>query len=63
DLLANGFMEESQYLDDLRRLGQGAPTSADRQRALFERTGSFDAVTRALADEFEDDVLANVAAR
>ncbi|MHB1298891.1 MAG: carboxylate-amine ligase, partial [Gemmatimonadaceae bacterium] len=50
DLLANGFMEESQYLDDLRRLGQGAPTSADRQRALFERTGSFDAVTRALAD-------------
>ncbi|HVH39777.1 MAG TPA: YbdK family carboxylate-amine ligase [Gemmatimonadaceae bacterium] len=63
DLVANGFMEESQYLDDLRRLGQGAPTSADRQRALFERTGSFDAVTRALADEFEDDVLANVAAR
>jgi carboxylate-amine ligase len=62
ELEADGFMAPSQYLDDLRRIGQGAPTSAERQRALYERTGSFDDVTRALADEFEDDVLASVGA-
>lgn len=62
-LASDGFMDRgTPYFDDLRRLGEGAPTSADRQRAIYERTGSFDAVTRALADEFEDDVLASVAA-
>lgn len=62
-LAVEGFIDgTSSYYENLRRLGEGAPTSADRQRAVFERTGSFDAVTRALADEFEDDVLASVAA-
>lgn len=62
-LSADGFFDRSTpYFDDLWRLAQGAPTSTDRQRAIYERTGSFDAVTRALADEFEDDVLAAVAA-
>ncbi len=61
ELVADGFMADSPQLEDLQRLAAGAPTSADRQRALYERTGSFDEVTRALADEFEDDVLASVA--
>ncbi len=50
------------YFAELRAIGEGAPTSADRQRALYERTESFFAVTRALADEFEDDVLAGIGA-
>lgn len=62
ELEADGYMEPSQYLDDLQRIGRGAPTSAERQRALYDRTGSFDDVTKALADEFEDDVLAAVGA-
>lgn len=63
ELDADGFADEgAPYLDDIRRIGEGAPTSADRQRAIFERTGSFESVTRALAQEFEDDVLSNVAA-
>lgn len=63
ELVAEGFLADSSQLEDLQRLAAGAPTSADRQRALYERTGSFDEVTRALADEFEDDVLASVASR
>jgi carboxylate-amine ligase len=63
ELEAEGFANEGDpYLADIRRIGEGAPTSADRQRAIFERTGTFESVTRALAQEFEDDVLANVAA-
>jgi glutamate---cysteine ligase / carboxylate-amine ligase len=50
------------YVAPLRRLAQGAPTSAERQRAVFERSGSFLAVTQSLADEFEDDLLGSVAA-
>ena len=62
-LSVDGFIDpNSRYFENLKRIADGAPTSADRQRALYERTGSFDAVTRALADEFEDDVLASVAA-
>lgn len=49
------------YLAPLRRLALGAPTSSERQRAVFERTQSFDAVTRSLADEFEEDVLQGIA--
>jgi carboxylate-amine ligase len=60
ELEADGFMAPSPYLEDLRRIAGGAPTSAERQRALFDRTQSFDDVTKALADEFEDDVLASV---
>ncbi len=48
------------YIEPLQRLASGAPTSAERQRAVFERTQSFDAVTRSLADEFEDDILSGV---
>jgi glutamate---cysteine ligase / carboxylate-amine ligase len=41
ELEADGFAEAGMpYLTDIRRIGEGAPTSADRQRALFERTGS-----------------------
>ncbi len=62
-LSVDGFIDPaSRYYENLKRIGEGAPTSSDRQRALYERTGSFDAVTKALADEFEDDVLASVAA-
>jgi carboxylate-amine ligase len=63
ELTADGFLDgASRYAADLRGIADGAPTSAERQRALFERTGSFDAVTKALADEFEDDLLAGTSA-
>lgn len=63
ELATEGYLDRgSAYFDDLARLAAGAPTSADRQRALYERTGSFESITRALADEFEDDVLTGVGA-
>lgn len=63
ELAADGFMDSSSpYFTALRRIADGAPTSAERQRAIYERTQSFDAVTKALADEFEDDVLSGTAA-
>lgn len=62
DLVANAFANEaSPYIADLRRIADGAPTSAERQKAIFDRTGSLLEVTRAIADEFEDDLLAGVA--
>jgi carboxylate-amine ligase len=63
ELLADGHVPQgSPYVDALRRMADGAPTSSERQRAIYERTGSLLEVTRALADEFEDDVLAGVGA-
>jgi hypothetical protein len=62
DLVANGYSSEgSPYISDLRRIADGAPTSAERQKAIFARTGNLLDVTRAIADEFEDDLLAGVA--
>ena len=58
DLEADGFFtDNTSYLPDLRRLADGAPTSALRQMEVFHRTGDLDSVTLALADEFEADVL------
>jgi carboxylate-amine ligase len=63
ELQRDGFAEGSEaYFDELRAIGNGAPTSADRQRALYAKTESFLALTRALADEFEDDVLTGAGA-
>jgi glutamate---cysteine ligase / carboxylate-amine ligase len=63
ELQAGGFADGSErYFAQLRAIGEGAPTSADRQRALYEKTQSFHAVARALADEFEDDVLMGIGA-
>lgn len=45
-------------LQRLRPFVAGAPTSADRQRAVFHRTGSLVDVTQALADEWSDDLRA-----
>lgn len=57
ELTTDGYMDgQSVYAEMLRALGHGAPTSAERQRALFERTRSFDQVTLALADEYENDL-------
>jgi carboxylate-amine ligase len=61
ELVRDGFLARDAYERDLRAIGEGAPTSTERQRALYDRTASFEAVARALADEFEDDVLAGVA--
>lgn len=61
DLVAGGFADASSpYIEGLNRIADGAPTSAERQRAIYDQTRSFEAVTRALADEFEEDVLAGV---
>jgi len=58
ELEADGrFAGSTSYLPDLRRLADGAPTSAARQLEVFERTHDLDAVTLALADEFDADVL------
>lgn len=63
ELEAGGFMAGNErFLPALRALASGAPTSAERQKATYERTRDFHAVTKALADEFEDDVLAGVGA-
>ncbi len=61
ELVQDGYLEKSAYEDDLRRIAEGAPTSADRQRGVYDRTASFEEVAKTLADEFEDDVLAGVA--
>ncbi len=60
-LEAGGFLRGNEaYLPALRALAAGAPTSAERQRAVYERTQSFDAVSESLAAEFEEDILAGV---
>ncbi len=57
ELTTDGYMPgDTVYAEMLRALADGAPTSAERQRALYERTRSFDQVTMALADEFENDL-------
>lgn len=64
ELGADGHFAEGdgRYVEMLRAIADGAPTSTERQRAHFERSNSFDDVTRALADEYEDDLLTGVAA-
>lgn len=63
DLERGGFLAGNErFIPALRALAAGAPTSAERQKALYERTNDFLAVTRALADEFEEDVHAGVGA-
>lgn len=62
-LIADGHLDAgTRHAADLRALANGAPTSADRQRAVHAATGSLDAVAKSLADEFELDVLTGIAA-
>jgi glutamate---cysteine ligase / carboxylate-amine ligase len=62
DLIAGGYADPaSQHMQDIRSLASGAPTSSERQRAVYERTGSFDEVTRSIAEEFEQDLMTGVA--
>jgi carboxylate-amine ligase len=63
ELSSDGFLDgTSRYADQLRAIAAGAPTSAERQRAIFERTGNLADVTAALAAEFEDDLLTGFSA-
>jgi carboxylate-amine ligase len=63
ELAADGFLDAtSLHTTDLLAIADGAPTSSERQRAIFERTGSLDEVARAVASEFEDDILSKSAA-
>jgi carboxylate-amine ligase len=63
ELTADGFLDgKSRYADALRAIADGAPTSSERQRAIFERTGDIKKVTVALADEFEDDLMSGMSA-
>lgn len=63
ELGADGFLDpKSLHVIDLMAIADGAPTSSERQRAVFERTGSLDEVTRSVATEFEDDILSKTAA-
>lgn len=63
ELTSDGYLDgTSRYADQLRAIAAGAPTSAERQRAIFERSGNLAEVTAALADEFEDDLLSGVSA-
>lgn len=59
---AGHFAGNERFVPSLAALAAGAPTSADRQRAVHRVSETFDAVTRSLADEFEEDVLAGVGA-
>ncbi len=63
ELGADGFLDASTlHAVDLMKIADGAPTSAERQRAIFERTGSLDEVARSVASEFEDDILSKTSA-
>lgn len=63
ELVADGHLaKDSRHVIGLRALAGGAPTSAERQRAVHAATGSLDAVCKSLADEFEDDILGGVGA-
>ncbi|MBX3174672.1 MAG: YbdK family carboxylate-amine ligase [Gemmatimonadaceae bacterium] len=63
ELTTDGYMErDSVYASMLQALADGGPTSAERQRALYERTRSFEQVTLSLADEFENDLNAGMGA-
>jgi carboxylate-amine ligase len=63
ELAADGFLDAtSLHTTDLLAIADGAPTSSERQRAIFERTGSLDEVARSVASEFEDDILSKSAA-
>ena len=63
ELGAEDFLDAtSSHAIDLMAIAEGAPTRAERQRAIFDHTGSLDEVTRSVATEFEDDVLSSTAA-
>jgi carboxylate-amine ligase len=63
ELVADGHLaKDSRHVIGLGALASGAPTSAERQRAVHAATNSLDAVCKSLADEFEDDILAGVGA-
>jgi carboxylate-amine ligase len=63
ELVADGHLDgRSRHVTGLRAIANGAPTSAERQRAVHAATGSLDLVCKSLADEFEDDVLSGTAA-
>jgi carboxylate-amine ligase len=63
ELAADGFLDAtSLHTTDLLAIADGAPTSSERQRAIFERTGRLDEVARSVASEFEDDILSKSAA-
>lgn len=63
ELIADGHLaKDSRHLLGLRAVAEGAPTSAERQRAVHASAGSLNAVCKSLADEFEDDVLTGMGA-
>ncbi|HRN54698.1 MAG TPA: glutamate-cysteine ligase family protein, partial [Gemmatimonadaceae bacterium] len=64
ELIADGHLDgHSRHVAHLRAIAGGAPTSAERQRAIFAATNSLEAVAKSVADEFEEDVLAGTGAR
>lgn len=64
ELIADGHLDgQSRHAEHLRAIAGGAPTSADRQRAIYAATNSLEAVAKSVADEFEEDVLAGTGAR
>lgn len=63
ELIADGHLDgQSAHANHLRAIAKGAPTSSERQRAVFAATNSLEAVARSVADEFEEDVLSRGAA-
>ncbi len=59
ELIADGHLDgDSRHAADLRAIADGAPTSAERQRAVYAATGSLQAVAKSVADEFEADIVA-----
>jgi carboxylate-amine ligase len=64
ELIADGHLDgQSRHAEHLRAIAGGAPTSADRQRAIYAATNSLEAVAKSVADEFEEDVLSGTGAR
>lgn len=64
ELVADGHLDgQSRHAKHLRAIADGAPTSADRQRAIYAASNSLEAVAKSVANEFEDDVLSGTGGR
>lgn len=64
ELVADGHLDgQSRHAKHLRAIADGAPTLADRQRAIYAASNSLEAVAKSVADEFEYDVLSGTGGR
>lgn len=62
ELVADEYLDgKGRHVAHLRAIAGGAPTSAERQRAVYAASGSLLEVAKSVADEFENDVASGAA--